>query len=59
MSRPLDEGYMARVNARLKGMRLCHNKSARKHRKQGRYVRYIGEGWYTWRASKASTEESK
>lgn len=40
----------ARMQAmRAEGWRFCHNRSARKHRKQLHEVRYFGGGLYAWR----------
>lgn len=43
--------YLYRCHLRLDGWRFCHNRSARKHRRQGHEVRYAGEGMYAWRAN--------
>lgn len=34
---------------RAEGYRLCHNRSARKHRRQGHRVFYAGVGLYAWK----------
>lgn len=34
---------------RNEGWRFCHNRSARKHRRQGHHVRYAAYGLYAWR----------
>lgn len=38
-----------RMKLRAEGWRFCHNRSARKHRRQGHDVHYFGDGQYRWR----------
>lgn len=40
---------LRRERLRAEGYRLCHNRSARKHRRQGHHVFYWGGGLYAWR----------
>jgi hypothetical protein len=47
----IDESYERRMRYRAEGWRFCHNRSARKHRKQGHVVHYFGGGEYRWRKS--------
>ena len=34
---------------RAEGYRLCHNRSARKHRRRGDHVFYVAYGLYAWK----------
>lgn len=47
----MDAEYQLRMKMRADGWRFCHNRSARKHRKQGHDVRYVRSGVYAWRAT--------
>jgi len=46
----MDE-YAMRLAMKADGWRFCHNRSARKHRKQGHAVKYFCGGQYAWRKS--------
>lgn len=55
----VDAAFARRATLVLNGYRLCHNKSARKHRRQGHHVQYAGEGWYAWKAPESRTGEGQ
>lgn len=44
-----DDQFEREQAMRAEGWRFCHNRSARKHRKQGHEVRYFSGGRYAWR----------
>lgn len=46
-----DLEHEMRQQLRAEGWRFCHNRSARKHRKQGHTVHYYGGGEYRWKAT--------
>lgn len=50
-----DYDFVRRQQLAQRGYRFCHNRSARKHRRQGHHVMWAGEGWYAWKAPESRT----
>lgn len=46
-----DDVHALRQKLAANGWRFCHTRSARKHRRKGHLVRYLGEGVYAWRST--------
>lgn len=53
-----DMEWLRRMRMLKEGWRFCHNRSARKHRRQHHDVHYFGNGEYRWRPRSARTGDA-